>query len=158
MDVLVTRAGATHRLRQEILRPHQTLAEMNWPGDDHPSAIHLVAIDDEPIGMVSFFPLERDGSPAERPYRLRGMGVVAHRRSEGVGAILLRRGVELVAEAGGDEVWCHARQHAVAFYERHGFVTSGDYWDVAVIGPHVVMVRPVGNQPPFAAPPPGTDN
>ena len=142
MDVRVTDAAATYALRQSILRSHQRLAEMEWPGDDHPESIHLMAYDDdEPIGMVSFHPLVRPASQATKSYRLRGMGVVDERRSEGVGAALLDVGVALVEDGGGDEIWCHARERAVPFYERHGFIAVGDFWDVPVIGPHLVMVR-----------------
>jgi len=142
MEVRVTSAAATHSMRLAILRPHQSLEEMDWPGDDHPEAIHLVAYDvDEPVGMVTFFPLARTGSAAHKSYRLRGMGVVEHHRSAGVGTILLERGVSLVSEHAGDEIWCHARQGAVPFYQGHGFTTVGGFWEVPVIGPHVVMVR-----------------
>lgn len=142
MEVRVTSAAATHSLRQTILRPHQSLEEMDWPGDDHPEAIHLVAFEhNDAVGMVSFFPLARTGSAAHKSYRLRGMGVVEPRRSAGVGTALLDRGVSLVSEDGGDEIWCNAREGAVPFYQRHGFTTVGAFWDVPVIGPHVVMVR-----------------
>lgn len=142
MEVRVTDKAATYGLRQSILRPHQTVEEMVWPGDDHPDAIHLVAFEShDPIGMVSFMPLLRIGSRARMPFRLRGMGVVPSRRSQGVGTALLDRGAELVHAAGGDEIWCHARERAVPFYERHEFETVGAYWDEPVIGPHVVMVR-----------------
>ena len=115
---------------------------MDWPGDDHPGAIHLVALEhNDAIGMVSFFPLARERSFAHKSYRLRGMGVVEHHRSAGVGTLLLERGVSLVSEDGGDEIWCHARERAVPFYQRHGFTTVGAFWEVPVIGPHVVMVR-----------------
>lgn len=134
-------AGDTHTLRQQILRPHQPLHEMDWPGDDHPEAIHLVGFDgDTPVGMVSFFPDPR-GSSAAKSYRLRGMGVIPERRSQGIGADLLTAGVDLVRRSGGDEVWCNARERAVPFYARNGFRTVGEFWDVPVIGPHVVMVR-----------------
>lgn len=142
MEVRVTTAAATHPLRHEILRPHQRLDEMAWPGDDHLEAIHLVASEaGRPVGMVSFFPLAREGSDAQKSFRLRGMGVIDARRGTGIGTAILERGVELVTEYGGDEVWCHAREGAVRFYQRHGFVTEGDFWDVPVIGPHVLMFR-----------------
>lgn len=142
MEVRVTTAAATHPLRRAILRPHQSIGEMAWPGDDDPEAIHLVAYEGgAAVGMVSFMPLIREGSTAHKPFRLRGMGVVDQRRSAGIGAAILERGVSLVSEQGGDEVWCHAREQAVPFYERHGFVTQGKFWDVPVIGPHVLMIR-----------------
>ena len=144
MEVRQAEAAATYPLRLQILRPHQSLDEMAWPGDDHPEAIHLLAEEaDEVIGMVSFFPLPRPSSPALKSFRLRGMGVVDERRGAGVGAALLDRGVGFVEAGGGDEIWCHARRHAATFYERHGFVTVGDYWEEPVIGPHIVMFRPL---------------
>ncbi len=144
MEVRATDAAATHVLRRAILRPHQTIEEMDWPGDDHPEAIHLVAHDDDDaIGMVSFYPLERPGSDATKSFRLRGMGVVPARRNEGIGYTLVDEGLERVRAVGGDEIWCHARVGAVPFYEQVGFATEGGYWDVPVIGPHIVMHRRV---------------
>jgi predicted GNAT family N-acyltransferase len=45
------------------------------------------------------------------------------------------------AEHGATRLWCNARTPAVGFYERHGWTTVGEEFDVPPIGPHYRMVR-----------------
>lgn len=60
------------------------------------------------------------------------------RRGAGFGAALLAGCVE---HAGGAELWCNARLEAVDFYRRAGFDVVSEPFDIAGIGPHVVMAR-----------------
>jgi predicted GNAT family N-acyltransferase len=44
-------------------------------------------------------------------------------------------------ERAGHMIWCNARLSAVRFYEKLGFETRGDEFDIPDVGPHVVMWR-----------------
>jgi GNAT superfamily N-acetyltransferase len=146
-------ASDTHALRQHVLRPHQTLADMVYPGDDDPTTGHFAAIDDDGdddtvIGIVT---VSRQPPPTpvgeHRPagdwWRLRGMATAEGHRGQGVGSALMAAAVAHVAAQGGKGLWCNARLPALAFYQRAGFVTVGEPWDEPDIGPHVVMWRAV---------------
>lgn len=135
----------THALRQRILRPHQSLAEMNYPGDQDAETIHLGAFDGEAlIGVASLYhePFPRDPGPDD--WRLRGMAVAESHRGSGAGSELLRACGQHIRDRGGRRIWCNARTPAQGFYERFGFVTCGEMFDLVAIGPHVVMAADVG--------------
>ncbi|OMQ15306.1 hypothetical protein A7K94_0210455 [Modestobacter sp. VKM Ac-2676] len=61
-------------------------------------------------------------------------------RGLGVGRALVAEGLVWVAAHGGDLVWCDARAAAVGFYERIGFTTVTDEYELRPVGPHRGMV------------------
>lgn len=142
-------APATYALRQRVLRPHQSVAEMDFPGDQDPDAGHFAAFDAgvrEIIGVVSVVRQApprsvRDDDNGAGWWRLRGMATVERRRREGVGRALADAVAAHAMAQRGTGLWCNARLAAVAFYRTVGFETSGDAWDVADIGPHIKMTR-----------------
>jgi GNAT superfamily N-acetyltransferase len=139
-------AEQTYALRQQVLRPHQTLEQMRLPGDDDPDSGFLAAIDGAGtvLGTVS---LRRERCPwqPDRPdgWRLRGMATVPDMQGRGIGTEVLSAGIAHVEQHGGGLVWCHARSPARTLYERAGFSVFGDEWEDPVIGPHVRMWRDV---------------
>lgn len=149
MDIRVEQVPAerTYPLRQRVLRPYLTLAEMKpLPGEQGPGSVHLAALtpDDEVVGtgMLLREPFSRMPERTDA-WRLRGMAVDADRRGHGIGAAVLGRMIEHVAGHGGGLIWCNARLLARSFYQRAGFSAVGAEWDEPLIGPHVTMWRPV---------------
>jgi predicted GNAT family N-acyltransferase len=143
---VIQRVGVadTIGLRQRVLRPHQTMAEMRYPHDDDPSTGHFAAVEgDVIIGTVSVVPeLPTDPlADVESWWRLRGMATAEGHRSQGVGSALVAAAMAHVAAEGGRGLWCNARLPAVAFYQRAGFVAVGEPWEEPGIGPHIVMWR-----------------
>jgi GNAT superfamily N-acetyltransferase len=67
------------------------------------------------------------------------MATAEDRRREGVGTALLATVIDHVREHGGGLLWCNARAPAVSLYQRAGFTTRGESWDVPHIGPHIAM-------------------
>lgn len=134
-------ADEVRPLRHSVLRPGQSLEETLYPGDD--AGVHLGAFDgDRLVGIASLYEEDRVGGRAGG-WRLRGMATDAGVRGAGHGAALLAACVEVVAGAGGTELWCNARMAAVGFYRRAGFEVVSAEFDVPGIGAHVVMTRPV---------------
>ena len=156
MTVRVERveAEATFALRQRVLRPHQSLEQMVFPGDRDKDSAHYAAVDDdgEIVGTATVLreppPWATDGGPS---WRLRGMATAEGRRSQGVGALVLAAAFEHVRSHGGGLLWCNARIPAVEFYRRAGFATRGQSWVEPVIGPHIAMECPVAVTPPSPA-------
>ncbi len=135
-------ALATHELRQSILRPHQTLAEMAYPGDDDSGTIHFGAFDREKlIGIVSLYVEPLPDEPQPTDLRFRGMAVDADRQLGGVGRLLIEACIAHARDAGGRVLWCNARTSAAGFYERLNFAQHGEIFDISAVGPHVVMTR-----------------
>ena len=72
--------------------------------------------------------------------RLRQMAVDPDRRGRGVGAEILAFAEKLAAERGYREIVLHARETAAPFYERAGYVPTGEIFMEVTI-PHRKMVK-----------------
>lgn len=104
--------------------------ELEWDEADAVSQ-HALAFDTEghPIGTGRLLP---DGHI--------GRMAIAHAwRGHGAGSAILQWLITRARQQGFREVRLHAQIHALAFYERHGFVAHGDVFDEVGI-PHRHMV------------------
>lgn len=127
-------------MRGAVLRPHHPVAELVYPGDDLPGALHAVARKGGlVVGIVSITPEPHPIAPAEGDWRIRGMATDPAVRGEGYGAALLKAALAHARAERGRRVWCNARSSAVGFYTREGFVTEGDEFTVWPDVPHYVM-------------------
>jgi ribosomal protein S18 acetylase RimI-like enzyme len=137
--------GDTLALRHLVLRPDKPAEALVYPGDDAPGTLHVAARDDAGaivgIATVSEEPHPRDPRPGD--WRIRGMATAPEIRGRGIGAELLRACVDHARERGGTRVWCNARTPAIGLYERAGFVVESEEFEIAGIGPHVVMSLPL---------------
>ena len=68
--------------------------------------------------------------------RLRGMAVEPRFQKSGVGSVLLLYGLDAMRSLGANVVWCSARTGVLPFYERHGFIVTGEAFDIPDAGPH----------------------
>lgn len=138
-------AAETRPLRQRVLRPHQRIEELAWPGDDAPDTLHVGAVDESGaiVGIASVYREARRGTIAEGEWRLRGMATLPERRREGLGRALVDACIMHARARGGRVLWCDARTSAAAFYEALGFAREGEEFDKPGVGPHWVMWRPI---------------
>jgi predicted GNAT family N-acyltransferase len=142
-DVRMISAEQTRRLRQRILRPGQPPENSTYPGDHEAHAFHLGAVvERELVGVASFYNEPLQAEAVEGVWRLRGMAVATNMQGQGCGQELLSKGIDMVRERDGKGIWCNARGTAVGFYERLGFVTIGEYFEVDG-HPHVVMLKQI---------------
>ena len=130
----------TVELRQRVLRPHETQAEVAAQSAV-PGSLAVAVIDE---GRVVSCVLAQPEPCPDLPdlaaaWRLRGMATDPDHRGRGLGAAVLDRVLGEVARRGADGVWCNARTPARSLYERGGFQAVGEPWDDADIGPHVRM-------------------
>lgn len=142
MELQTLSATETYPLRHKILRPHQALSEMTYPGDEDPQNFH-VGIKKEGVvfGIASVF-MEDSSMFREKPcYRLRGMAVDSHLKGQGWGGKIFTFAMEEAQSRGCKVLWCNARTPAVPFYQRFGLKTYGEEFQMPGIGPHFVMAR-----------------
>jgi GNAT superfamily N-acetyltransferase len=119
-----------------------------FEGDEFPSTLHLIAIDAEhPVGCLTLLVPEVSGlSPVGTvapegtvaKVQLRGMAVLPQVQGQGVGSLLLAE-VDRLARQHRWYLWCKARQAAVPFYEKNGWMIRGEPFDIPTIGPHYTM-------------------
>ena len=123
----------TRELRQAVLRPHQTLAEV--AAGEAGGAFAVGAFDgSQLIGVGLVAP---DGEPGG--WRVRGMATWPHARGRGAGTAVLDELLRHAAAHGALRIWCNARTPARRLYERAGMRVVSDEFDLPAIGPHVVM-------------------
>lgn len=135
-------AEETRQLRQQILRPHQTLDEL--AAEEDPFAIWLAAITEGlVVGTVSVAPEPSPDEEAGTPFRLRAMATIPEFRSRGLGQVLLDAALAEAARLGADLLWCSARVPVAGFYAACGFRETSDHYNMPDIGPHVRMSRPL---------------
>ncbi len=147
-------ASAVRPLRTAVLRPGWT-TPATYP-EDESVAVHVAAFLDgqsEPDGVATVYPeappaaLADEIAPAayapDAGWRLRGMATSEAARGTGLGRLVLEACFDTVRQRGGAVLWCNARRVAVPFYAHLGMATAGPEFDIAGIGPHVVMWRGV---------------
>ncbi len=120
------------QIRRRVFVEEQKVPEaLEWDGIDA-ECRHVIAENGagEAIGCARLLP---DG-------HIGRVAVLAEARGHGVGDALLRRMIALASELGHERVIVNAQTHALAFYERHGFVAVGPEFDDAGI-PHRAMER-----------------
>jgi GNAT superfamily N-acetyltransferase len=141
--VIPVAPAAVRPLRRLVLRPHETLADQVYPGDDLPGAAHFAAIEDDGtvIGAASIAPepYPGPGGGSEGDVRIRGMATEPGARGRGLGGLLLTACLDHARQQGARRVWCNARSGVRGFYEREGFAAEGEEFVLPDIGPHFLM-------------------
>jgi GNAT superfamily N-acetyltransferase len=144
-EVAVRRAELTEifRLRWDVLRPGRPVEAARFPGDEAGETIHVGAFDDagRNVGCATVTRVDWERRPA---WQLRGMGVAADWQRRGVGQRVLAEIERLVREASDvRQLWCNAREEAVAFYERQGWGVASGRFHIEDVGPHYKMTKSV---------------
>jgi GNAT superfamily N-acetyltransferase len=137
----------TRPLRQAVLRPHQRVEELVYPGDDAVETAHFGAfLDGELIGIASVYHEPPHGEANEGAWRLRGMAVVPQLHRKGIGSLLLCACIDHARQHGGTTMWFNARTPAVPFYQAHDFQVRGEEFMLPDIGPHYFMWSEIGSR------------
>lgn len=138
-------AVETRPLRQAILRPHQRIEELVYPGDDAAETAHFGAyLDDKLVGIASVYHEPPQGETDKGAWRLRGMAVSPQLHRKGIGSRLLGASIDYARERDGTMMWFNARSTAVPFYQAHGFQIRGAEFNLHNLGPHYFMWSKIG--------------
>ncbi len=132
-------AARLRRIRTVVFVDEQKVPEHEeWDGLDD-NACHFLALDSagRDLGCARLLPTGQIGR----------MAVLAPERGKGIGEQLLTAAVAKAVSLGMNEAFLHAQTHAIGFYQRGGFVASGDEFVEAGIS-HRAMRRLL----PIAAP------
>lgn len=141
VDIQVVEPGVIRPMRQRVLRPHQPIEAMVYPGDDAAGTFHLAAAGPagRVLGIASFYIDSHPLEPMPGDWRLRGMAVEPTLQGKGLGGRLVQAGLEHIREQAGKRLWCNARVSAQGFYTKLGFTIQGEVFEIKPIGPHNVM-------------------
>lgn len=120
------------RLRREVFIEEQGVPEAEELDDKDEVAIHLLALDEAPLGSARLLILGETG-------KIGRVCVVKAARGRGIGAALIRAAVERFRAMGLAQAKLGAQIHALGFYEALGFQATGPVYDDAGI-PHRDMI------------------
>ena len=131
------------QLRVAVLRKGTPATDCNYPEDLYPDVVHFgIMHEGTAIGTSSWFMKECPEKVGVTAMQLKGMAVADHLQGEGLGALLVDTGIALAIERGATIAWARARDSALGFYERLGFVSTGDgFMDGPTAMPHHIVVR-----------------
>lgn len=143
LEVAEIGATDTHDLRRSVLRWNTPTKVVEFPEDDWPGCWHLgLRRDGVLVAVCSWVPRPHGDQPA---VQLRGMATDRALHGSGLGGVLLEEGCAVAFQRGFHLVWARARDTALVFYERHGFVVEGDgFIDEGTQMPHHLITRALG--------------
>jgi predicted GNAT family N-acyltransferase len=141
VEFIACKASETYELRQKILRPHQTLNEVEFSGDMDSDTYHCAAIvDGKIVGVASIYKEDLDEKhTAGKGWRIRGMCVEEDFRMRNYGLHLLGNLISHARSKGGEYIWCNARTGALGFYVTEEFEPISEEFQIEGIGAHVVV-------------------
>ena len=131
-------------LRLEVLRAGMVNQTVEFDGDDEVTTVHLGAFDQDGnnVGVSTW--MKRAFSPESdlTGLQLRGMATAVHLQSQGIGGLLLDAGLKHAQKNGFDVIWANARDAALNFYNRHGYITIGEgFIETVTQLPHHKVVK-----------------
>lgn len=133
-------AEQTFQLRHQVLRPMHTAEEMAFPQDQDPTAVHFGAFKEgKLVGIATISQEPKANIKDSVTWRLRGMAIAPECQGQGIGAKMVSECLSHVKDNKGALLWCNARKTAQQFYEKLGFKTTSEEFQIAPVGPHFVM-------------------
>jgi len=136
-------AADTHDLRLRVLRAGAPTSDVEWADDELDTTMHLgVADSSNTIIAISTWltmPSPDVAGDGAAGVQLRGMATDPSpaTRGVGIGALLLRAGIETAREGDADHIWANARTSVLGFYTLAGFeIVSDEFMSEATDLPH----------------------
>jgi GNAT superfamily N-acetyltransferase len=141
MQVLRIKASDTYPLRHKMLRPHGSLQDCIYSGDADELTFHLGAFVEKKLVSVASFYFEAHPQFPTHPhqYRLRGMCTLPDFQGRGYSSALLKTAFPLIKQNQCTLLWCNAREGAEGFYQKVGFSSFGELFELPQIGQHRLM-------------------
>lgn len=142
LNYIIKHISATeaYTVRHPVLRNGKPIDSCIFDGDNISSTFHLgVFIDNNLVGVCSFFKCNHQLLTEEFQYQLRGMAVLNTYQNKGLGNVILNYGETLLKEKNMNVIWCNAREKALNFYKKMGYKIIGEPFNIKDIGLHYVM-------------------
>ena len=126
---------AAVRLRNDILRRHlgMQLGDADFERDRRWH--HIGCFEGELL--VAFLGLEEHDV---KTLRMRHVAVLEKKQRRGYGTAIVKFSEEFAKSQGAHLMFLHARDTAVGFYEKRGYVREGDFF-LEVSLPHITMTK-----------------
>ena len=136
-------AKETYQIRLKILRKNIPLP-YEFNGDLEENTFHLGAFKNNKLVIVSSFMKASNSNFKGSQYQLRGMAALIEYQGMGLGKLMLEEAFLILRKLKTNCLWCNARIISVKFYEKLGFQTFGEKFEIKDIGTHYVMFKYLG--------------
>ena len=135
-------SSETYLVRQEVLRKGKPLETCHFEGDDEKTTKHFgIELNEKIIGIVSVYQVNSQLFFDENQFQIRGMAVLEAHQQKGYGALLIERAEKYCFEKNASVIWFNAREKAVPFYEKNGYQTKGNSFEIPEVGTHFIMFK-----------------
>lgn len=144
MNVKQIEAKDTYGIRNVILRPGLPEETCYFNGDHDEHTFHLGAfVEGKLASVASFYFTKNPDIENNYQYQLRGMATLEQFQGHGLSSALLRTAFPIIKNNHVDLLWCNARSGAKGFYEKVGFKTISDEFQIEGVGPHFLMTKEI---------------
>ncbi len=132
-------------LRVEVLRKGTPTRTCDYAEDNYADAKHFgIVRDGVVVGTSTWFAKECPERVGLAAVQLKGMATSEALHGEGLGTLLIDRGIEYACSLGAEVVWARARDSALGFYLKCGFEVIGDgFIDEPTAMPHHIVIREI---------------
>lgn len=135
----------TFLVRHPILREGKPIESCQFDGDDLETTTHFgLFIDKNITGVLSVFKNNNVIFSSENQYQIRGMAILKDFQRKGFGDELIKHAEVYIKSQFGKLIWFNARENAVPFYEKLGYIKIGEPFFIADIGIHYIMKKEIG--------------
>lgn len=136
----------TFQVRHPVLRNEKPIESCHFDGDNLKSTVHFGLFDTDKIqAVISLFETKNAHFVSEKQIQIRGMAVLQEHQKKGFGKILITNAEHYCIQNKSNLIWFNARQEAVGFYQRMGYVIIGIPFEIIDVGKHVVMFKNLGS-------------
>lgn len=140
MTIKIIKPEDTFEIRKKVLRENIPLP-FEFPGDFDNDTTHFGFFVDEKL--VSVATILKSSHPyfEGNQYQLRGMATLSEYQGKEIGSKLLTKIMNYLASENAEILWFNARIKALTFYQKLGFQTIGEVFDIPYVGGHYVMFK-----------------
>lgn len=124
------------RLREAVLRARLGLTFTQAELAAEKDHLHIVGVRGERVCACAVL------VPEGQAMKMQRVAVAEDLQGQGIGGAMMKFCERLAADHGAEKVYVHARDTAVPFYEKNGYVAEGEMFDEDGI-PHLKMWKPL---------------
>ncbi len=140
ITIKAIKAEDTYNLRLKILKTCDEY-QYKYQGDFNMNTVHFGAFKNvNLIGIVSLMKA-RNNSFIESQMQLRGMAIDIEYQEKNIGKFLIEQCNKHCKTNKIDLIWCNARELAIGFYKKQGFMIKGDSFHIKNVGRHFLMYK-----------------
>ncbi len=137
MQTIITDYGSKKAVIRKI-RDQVFVLEQSVPREEEIDERDILCT--HALVYISGRPLGTGRLDSEKDGKIGRMAVLQEARRQGIGSAILIALEDEARNRALPRLWCHAQEHAVGFYEKHGFrVTSGPFEEAQIW--HVAMEK-----------------